>query len=351
MKKIVLKIILFLLCITPTTVLASPETYVVMDMDSGRVISGNNINKEKLTASISKIMTAHVVIKYGNINDEILVNDSVLKSYGSGIYIKPGEKLKVVDLLYGLMLRSGNDAAIMLADYLSGSMKKFAEIMNNEAKTIGMKNSNFINSHGLEENGIGNKSTAYDMALLMKEAMKSETFKKIVSTKYYKLTTNLNVYNWKNKNRLLFSYEYVIGGKTGFTEKARRTLVTVASKNSKNLIVVTFNDPDDFNTHHFLYEKYFSMLKQNELYSNNQKIFENKNYMLVNKKKINLLTFDNETIRKEIINNRDESYINIYVNDKIIKKIKLDYINKTKKTTIIKNSTWKRFFWGVGLLW
>ncbi len=147
-------------------------------------------------------MTSLVAIKNSNINDIVEINESVLKSYGSGIYVEVGEQISLENLLYGLMLRSGNDAAIAIADYVSGSMEKFSELMNKTASSIGMKSTTFINSSGLEnDKGIGNMSTSNDMALLMSEALKNETFKKIVSTKKHTVKTNYKTYIWHNKNK------------------------------------------------------------------------------------------------------------------------------------------------------
>ena len=155
------------------------------------------------------------------------------------------------------MLRSGNDAAAELAYQVGGSMEGFSLLMNNLAKDIGMKNTNFINSSGLEDGENANVSTVYDMALLSSYAIKNKDYREIVGTKKITVKTNFKTYIWHNKNKLLTSYEYCIGGKTGFTKRARRTLVTNASKDNVNLTVVTFNDGNDFEDHKDLYEKYF----------------------------------------------------------------------------------------------
>ena len=197
-------------------------------------------------------MTCIIAIENSDIENVVTVDESILKAYGSGIYIQIGEEIKLKDLLYGLMLRSGNDAALMIATYISGSEEDFVELMNNKAKEIGMKNTIFDNSSGLDEEG-GNYSTAYDMALLTRYAMKNEIYQTIVSTKNYKVKTNYKAYSWINKNKLL-KYDYITGGKTGYTEKAKRTLVTTASIDNMDLIVVTLNDSDDWNTHLDLYE-------------------------------------------------------------------------------------------------
>ena len=230
--------------------------YILMDMDTNRVILGENINEVKSVASISKIMTAILAIESGKLEDKVTIGDEILKSYGSGIYIQIGEELTLRDLVYGLMLRSGNDAALMIANFISGSEEEFAKKMNEKAKEIGMKNSLFNNSSGLD-NIKGNYSTAYDMALLTRYAMKYNVYKEIVATKSYTLKTNKKTYIWKNKNKLL-NEDYITGGKTGYTEKAKRTLVSTASSDNMNFIVVTIKDSDDWNTHKDLYEYAFS---------------------------------------------------------------------------------------------
>lgn len=235
-------------------VLASVNTahsYILMDEATGRVLLSKDKDNSMLIASITKIMTAIIVIENTDVNDVITVDESILKAYGSGIYIQIGEKMSVIDMLYGLMLRSGNDAAVMLATYVSGSEEKFVKLMNDKAKSIGMKNTIFNNSSGLDEKG-GNYSTSYDMALLTRYAMKNEVYKQIVKTKSRVVKTNYKTYSWINKNKLL-KYDFITGGKTGYTEKAHRTLVSTANVNDMNLIVVTLNDSDDWNTHIDLY--------------------------------------------------------------------------------------------------
>ena len=258
MKKILLfSLLLFSFVPNIWASTSSAHSYILMDSKTGRVLEGKNINERMLIASITKIMTAIIAIESGKLDDEIIVDDTILKSYGSGVYIEVGEKIKLRDLLYGLMLRSGNDAALMIAKFVSGSVDKFVVDMNNKANELGMNNTNFVNPSGLDNSDDGNYSTSYDMALLTRYAMKNSDYKKIVSTKEYKIVTNKKTYIWKNKNKLL-RYEYVTGGKTGFTEKARRTLVSTAKKNNIELIVVTLKDSDDWNTHKSLYERAFS---------------------------------------------------------------------------------------------
>jgi len=257
MKKIVVAILSFF--VLPMHIFAlSAEKCVVMDLNSGRVLYDINGNDPRLIASITKIMTCIVTIMYSDLEKQVVVDEDILKAYGSSVYLEVGEEIKLRDLLYGLMLRSGNDAAVAIANTVAGSMENFVYLMNEYASTIGMKNTHFINSHGLDSNGVGNTSTAYDMALLTKVAMQNETFREIFGTRNYKASSNLKDYNWSGKNKLFGMYEYTTGGKTGYTDAARRTLVTTASKDNKNLVVVTLNDPNDFSDHKALYETYFN---------------------------------------------------------------------------------------------
>lgn len=292
-----------------------------------------------------KIMTSLVAIKNSNINDIVEINESVLKSYGSGIYVEVGEQISLEDLLYGLMLRSGNDAAIAIADYVSGSMEKFSELMNETASSIGMKSTTFINSSGLEnDKGIGNMSTSNDMALLMSEALKNETFKKIVSTKKHTVKTNYKTYIWHNKNKLLSNYEYCTGGKTGFTEKARRTLVTSATKDNMNLVIVTLNDPNDFKDHEDLYNKYFSLYKPYKIVDKNT-TFEKKDYYIKNDIYLTLTNDEYKLVETDINYYKKNTsnivgYINLKLNNKVLKKefiyVKKKDIKKVKKNLIDK---------------
>lgn len=260
MKKIILFLTLLLIPIKIFAVSTSATSSILMDQDSNRILYADNINAVRGVASISKIMTAILACESGKLDDMVTINDSVLAAYGSGIYIKVGEEISLRDLVYGLMLRSGNDAALAIADYVGDGVDNFVKMMNDKAKEIGMKSSTFNNPSGLDDNG-GNLSTAYDMAILMSYAMHNDEFKKITSTKVHKVKTNMNFYSWTNKNKLLHSYKYATGGKTGFTDVAKRTLVTTASKDGLNLVAVTLNDGNDFVDHKNLFEYGFNTYK------------------------------------------------------------------------------------------
>ena len=348
------KIFLVFLCLIPIKAYGiSASSYIVMDQNSRQVLAGKNVNEQKLIASTTKIMTCLIAINYGNLNKTIKVDQDVLKAYGSAIYLEVGEEIKLEDLLYGLMLRSGNDAAIEIANAVTGSMDSFVHLMNETASSIGMKDTVFYNNHGLEEsNGKGNVSTAYDMALLMSYAMKNKTFKEITSTKKYKITTNYKTYSWTNKNKLLHNYDYITGGKTGFTEKARRTLVTSASKDNINLVVVTLDDGNDFNDHISLYNSifnnYYSLLildKNN--FNIRQKYYKNVSFVIHNDFSLTLKKSGNDqiTIKYNLIKNKkikDNSFIgtaDVYLNEKLVHQEDI-FIKREKNAT--KKTAWQK---------
>ncbi len=270
MKKVLLFSFLFFLGVGSCN--ASVETaheYVLMDMTTGRVLAGKNYNTPMLIASITKIMTCLLAVESKKLEEVVTVDEVIKDSYGSGIYIEVGEEIKLRDLLYGLMLRSGNDAALMVAEYVGGNVEKFVAKMNEKAKEIGMTNTIFVNPSGLDNTDSGNYSTAYDMALLTRYAMQYQDYREIVKTKKHTVKTNKKTYVWHNKNKLL-NEDYITGGKTGYTEKARRTLVSTASSDHMNLVVVTIKDSDDWNTHKSLYAYAFENYQTYQVVHKNQ---------------------------------------------------------------------------------
>ncbi len=241
---------------------------ILMDMDSGRILYSKDIHNARLIASITKIMTAVIAIENGNLDDIVTVGEEVLSMYGSNIYIEKGEKISLKDLLYGLLLRSGNDAAIVIGTYIGGSEDKFVQLMNQKAKEIGMIDTVYHNCHGLDE-VTKNYSTSYDMAILSSYANKLDTYREIVGTKKWTTQSDKKSYVWHNRNKLLTLYEYATGGKTGYTPSAGRTLVTTASKDHLNLTAVTLNDPNEYVSHEDMYEYGFNNYK---------------NYLIIDKK-------------------------------------------------------------------
>ncbi len=263
MKKIIL-IIVLLMPINSYAYNTSATASILMNIDNNQIIYGHNIDLQRPVASISKIMTAILAIESDMLSQVVEVGSEINNAYGSAIYIKEKEQITLEALVYGLMLRSGNDASLAIAVKVSGNVDKFVDLMNQKAREIGMKNTIFNNPNGLDDDG-GNISTAYDMAILTSYAMKNEDYKKIVSTEKYKVTTNFNSYSWTNKHKLLFQKDYITGGKTGYTDIARRTLVTTASKNDINLVAVTLNDGNDFYDHISLFEEAYANLYVNKI--------------------------------------------------------------------------------------
>ncbi len=331
------KLIIIIILLIPIKVKGiSASSYVVMDLNSNRVLQSSNKDESRLIASITKIMTAIVAIENADIKKKVTIDESILASYGSNIYIEVGEILTLEDLLYGLMLRSGNDAAIAIANNVSGSMDKFVLLMNEYAKKIKMTNTYFVNSHGLEESdGSANHSSSYDMAILTSYAMKNNTFKNIFGTKTKTVKTNKKTYTWRNKNRILHTTDYINGGKTGFTEKARRTLVTTASKDNKNIVIVTLNDGNDFQDHLDLYNNAFKKYENIEIINKDNYVINNEKYcekcklfikesfsMLLKKDEINDIKININLVNTKRYKNNDKiGYIEIKLKDKTIKNI------------------------------
>lgn len=233
------------------------KNYIVMESLTHQVLEGKAIHEVQSVASISKIMTAIVAIEQADLDKVVTIGDEIDKAYGSGVYIHKGDTISLRDLLYGTMLRSGNDAALCLAYHSAGSIEVFVELMNEKARELGMTDTHFANPTGLDEEDDGNQSSVYDMALLMSYCMANPIFREVTATKSYQREDGNGT--WHNKNKLLENYDYSTGGKTGFTRKAKRTLVSSARKNDLELIVVTFNCGDDFAYHQALYENYFAM--------------------------------------------------------------------------------------------
>ena len=271
MKKVLVILLLFLI---PLNVFCKEDTFdtakssIVMDIDSGRVLYENNADKKQLIASTTKIMTCIIAIEEGNLDKMIKVEDEILKMYGTSIYLEVGEKMKLIDLLYGLMLRSGNDASVVIAKAVAGSEKEFVKLMNKKAKEIGMTNTTFKNPHGLDE-VTKNYSTARDMAKLTRYAYKNKTYRKITSSEEYRVKTDNKSYLWYNRMKLLGNYKYCTGGKNGYTPRAGKTLVSTASKNGLNLTVVTLSDSNIYDNHIELYEDMFSKYRKYKIIDKN----------------------------------------------------------------------------------
>ncbi len=237
-----------LLCLTlvPTAgaVGTSASCAVLMEAESGRVLYQQEPHQRRLIASITKLMTALVALESGCPLDEPgPVPEQAVGVEGSSIYLRSGEEITLRELLYGMMLKSGNDAATAVAIRCGGSVEDFAARMNDKAQELGMAGSHFANPSGL--NDPEHYSTAHDMALLARACLKNEDLAQIVSTK----SITLGQRTLTNHNKLLWRYPGCVGLKTGYTEKAGRTLVSAATRDGMTLIAVTLNDGDDWRDH------------------------------------------------------------------------------------------------------
>ena len=335
MKKI-LFVLIFLLCINVKA------SIVLMDADSGRILYSKAATEKKLIASTTKIITSIIALENSTLEKKIIIGKETREVNGSMIYAKEGEVFTLNDLLHGLMLQSGNDAAMTIATNVLG-YDNFIKEMNLKAIKLGMKNTTFENPHGLNDNS-KNISTAEDMSKLMRYAIKNKEFLNITSSKIYKV----DKYIWPNKNKLLKQYKYLISGKIGYTKASGQVFVSAAKKDGKTLIITSIDESDKFNLHKKLYEKYFEAYEKYKILDMNTFSFKVKNknkyhyyidndyYMLLKKDEINKLKI-------KIDLSKNEEKVTIILNNKIIDNVKLKKIKYEVKTNKIKQilSFWK----------
>lgn len=319
MKKILL-VLIFLLCINVKA------SIVVMDADSGRILYSKNKSERKLIASTTKIMTTIIALENAKLSDKLKVGKEIQTVNGSMIYVREGKTFTLNDLLHGLMLQSGNDAAMIIASKIM-SYDNFIAQMNLKAHKLGMYNTTFENPHGLNDD-TKNYSTAEDMSKLMRYAIKNKEFLNITRTKKYKVDN----YIWYNKNKLLSDYKYLISGKIGYTKASGQVYVSAAKKDNKTLIIASINESDKFNLHKKLYEKYFDEYERYKLLDKNTFSFKvkNKNHdHYFTKNDFNMLLTKNEIKKLKIsVNlNKNNNYVDVYLDNNLIHSEKL-YILK-----------------------
>lgn len=226
--------------VTASSVTALPKTnsrrYIVYDRISKSMIIGKNEDVKSAMASTTKIMTTIVILEKSDLDETVTVSAKAGGTGGSRLGLKRGDKASVRDLLYGLMLRSGNDAAVALAEHVGGSVKEFAELMNEKATELGLTNTHFVTPHGLDD--ANHYTTALELAKLTDYAMDNETFAKIVGTKSTTIYINNQPRQINNTNELLGVLNGVVGVKTGFTNNAGRCLVTETKRNNRDIITI-----------------------------------------------------------------------------------------------------------------
>ncbi|MBQ2286045.1 MAG: D-alanyl-D-alanine carboxypeptidase [Clostridia bacterium] len=242
----------------------SAKAAAVINGDTGEILFSQNAYERLPMASTTKIMTALLLCEHGEPEKEITVTSDMLKVEGSSMGLLAGDKVTYHDLLYGMMLASGNDAANVTAIALGGTVEQFVEKMNAKAAELGLNNTHFVTPSGLDAEG--HYTTAAELAALAAYALKNESFAKAAASESAVLNYGNPPYrrSLKNHNKMLKLYEGAVGVKTGFTKKSGRCLVSAARKDGKLAVAVTLNDPDDWSDHSALLDFGLSSIKQTE---------------------------------------------------------------------------------------
>ncbi|MEE1282814.1 MAG: D-alanyl-D-alanine carboxypeptidase family protein [Acutalibacteraceae bacterium] len=262
---VVFLFVIFMSCFTVSakadtaTIGVSAQSAVLYCVNNDTVLFEKNSNEKMSMASTTKILTTLIALEHSQAEDKEVTFTKEMIAEGSSMYLKEGYKLHLSDLATGMMTVSGNDAANAVAISISGSIEEFAKVMNTKAQQIGMTSSSFVTPSGLDDEN--HYSTALDMARLMAYAMSNNSFAELTAKKNARVDfispEDMSI-TYGNHNRLLSLYEYCNGGKTGFTKKSGRCLVTSAEKDGVKLIAVTLNAPDDWNDHINMYNYGFS---------------------------------------------------------------------------------------------
>lgn len=243
------------------------KSSIVLDLYNNEVLYENNAHKLMLPASLTKVLTAYVAYKYYNLDDFVVITYDMINVEGSRIYLEVGDVISVKDLIYGLLLCSGNDAALALAYKYSGVLDDFIILMNKTKEELGMKDSSFENPHGLD--GLTNNyTTAYDLAILYSACYKIDFFKEVFKSKTYKsINYEYKILNFRNKHRLVHTEQTCLGGKTGYTKKAGRTLITGFENEFNQVVVVSLDAYSDWDLHKRLSEYGFNQIRRRNLRS------------------------------------------------------------------------------------
>ncbi len=242
------------------TVGVSARAAVLYQPDTESFIYSKNAEKRLPMASTTKIMTGLVALENSSLDERVKIDSRAIGTEGSSAYLKEGDVLTMEELLYALLLRSANDAAVAIACHVSGSVEGFADMMNERALSLGLKNTNFKNPHGLDDEE--HYTTACDLAIIAAEALKNDTFKKICSTYKKSFTDGEITRLYVNHNKLLNMYEGSLGMKTGYTKKSGRCLVGAAERDGLTFITVTLDAPDDWRDHKELFDLGFETLEK-----------------------------------------------------------------------------------------
>ena len=335
----------------------SAKRACVLDTVSGRMLFQQNSNEQSLIASTTKIMTALVVCQQCNVLDRMRIPKEAVGIEGSSMYLQEGEILTIQELLYGLMLHSGNDAAVALAIYCGGTVEGFAELMNDKARQIGMMDTHFENPNGLD--APGHYSTARDLAILASYAMQNPIFSKTVSTK----SITIGQRYLHNHNKLLWQIEGADGVKTGYTRAAGRILVSSALRGGRRLVAVTINAPDDWNDHRLLLEQGFSGFTHRNIVQEGQIIgyaeiaggdsdcvqllaAEDFDYALAPDEEVSLLIPGSGFVYAPVTAGAEAGYAHVCVNGKSVGKVPLTFGQTIEKIEIEEKRFWDRLIGG-----
>ncbi|MCD7741949.1 MAG: D-alanyl-D-alanine carboxypeptidase [Ruminococcus sp.] len=253
---------------------SSAKSAIVIDALSGEVLYEQNAYERLPMASTTKIMSALIALESGNLDEQFIVDSEAIKVEGSSMGLQEGDTVSLRALVCGMLLPSGNDAANATAVRVAGSIDEFVKLMNDRAQQMGLSDTHFVTPSGLDDDTDEHYSTAYDMARLAAQALENEDFVAICSQKYIKLSYGNPPYDrWlTNTNKLLDNVDGIIGIKTGFTDKAKRCLVSACERDGARLICVTLNDPDDWYDHEQLYNECFEKMSDYTLAGNQYRI-------------------------------------------------------------------------------
>ena len=345
------------LLFSPSAAAISARHGVLLDAQTGRLLYEKNADAKSLIASTTKIMTALVVCEQCNVLDRIRIPKEAVGIEGSSMYLQEGEILTIQELLYGLMLSSGNDAAVALAIYCGGTVEGFAGLMNDKAHMLGLENTHFVNPHGLD--APGHYSTAGDLAVLAAYAMDNPVFSRTVSAK----TVTVGERTLVNHNKLLWRVEGADGVKTGFTKAAGRILVSSATRLSRRLIAVTIDAPNDWADHAMLLEKGFSRYTVEQLVTQGECLgkreiaggqagtvellaAEGFVYALAPEEKPRIVIPGQSFVYAPVAEGQAAGYAYVLLGDKTAGKILLQYGKTVEQEEAREKSFWERFFGG-----
>jgi len=335
----------------------SARSAILIDGATGRVLYEKNPTQRSLIASTTKIMTALLICEQCNVLDRMRIPKEAVGIEGSSMYLREGEVLTIQELLYGLMLQSGNDAAVALAIYCGGTLEGFVQMMNDKARNLGLMDTNFENPNGLDSEN--HYSTASDLAALAAYAMNNPVFSKIVSTQ----TVRVGERYLRNHNKLLWQLEGADGIKTGYTRVAGRILVSSASRSGRRLIAVTIADPDDWNDHLVLMESGFQQFSEQVIVKKDQVLgtleiaggeydkvelvaLENFSYPLCAEENAEIYMPEPGFVYAPVAEGQTAGYAQVYLNEKSIGRVPLVYGKTVERQAQETPNLWDRLLGG-----